>query len=122
MKVYSDKEPQVLEMVGNGSLLYHWDMRKDVSDTDTEGVVSQWVYNEVVVWEKSREKITGAVLNELWNKDYEQKLINEYNSAVLGVYEEDVARQKIDTYMAFLIERKRVKDLIDADCEKLGVL
>lgn len=122
MKVYSDKEPQVLEMVGNGSLLYHWDMREDVSDTDTEGVVSQWVYNEVVVWEKSREKITEAVLNELWNKDYEQKLINEYNSAVLGVYEEDVARQKIDTYMAFLIERKRVKDLIDADCEKLGVL
>ena len=122
MLVYSYNKPQILEAVGNGSYLYHWDIREIEVTIGEDEQTTQWEYNEVVEWFPiTREKIAMAVINELWDKDYEQKLINEYNSAVLGVYEGDVAQQKIDTYMAFLNERKRVKDLINADCEVLNI-
>ena len=34
----------------------------------------------------NERQLTEAVINHLWPRDYEQKLINEYNAATMGIY------------------------------------
>ena len=123
MKAFYDHKPSKLEAVGNGSFLYRWDIKEyEVSDSINRESIKQWECQEATVWiPLTSNKITQAVIGELWNSDYEQKLINEYNSAVIGIYDEAVAVEKIDTYKSFLAERKRIKELVDADCAELNI-
>ena len=55
------------------------------------------------------------------DSDHEQKLINEYNSAVLGILPEGEAAAKVAAYKAFLEQRAAVKAQVDADCAELGI-
>ncbi len=124
MQAFYDKKPQKLEEVGNGSYLYRWDIKEepstDGSDSKTKRV--HYVCNEVTVWPPlSANRITAAVISELWGGDYENKLVNEYNSSVMGIYPKDVAKQKYDRYYDFLVERERVKAAVDADCVELEI-
>lgn len=120
MKAIYDNQPAVYEAVGNGSYLYRWDIR-EVSIEDGEAR-TQWECNEVIVWGTvTANKLTQAVIAELWDSDYEQKLINEYYSAVLGILEGDVAEAKIEAYKSFLAERNAIKQMVDADCETLNI-
>ena len=61
----------------------------------------------------------------MWEANYEQKLINEYNAANLGVYggskTSDEAKAKIASYKAFLAARATLKAQIDADCAELNI-
>ena len=79
----------------------------------------------MTVWPPvSSNKITEAVLCHLWPNNYEQKLVNEYNAANLGLYgakTSEEARAKIAKYTDFLTERAAVKAQIDADCAELGI-
>ena len=68
-------------------------------------------------------KITEAVIRDKWPIDYEQKLINEYNSAIAGIITDpDESQQKIDNYIQFLQQRRDIKAQIDADCAELGII
>ena len=117
MKAYYDKKPSIIEAVGNGSFLYRWSIKEDVCDDRM-----QWQCQEVTAWMPlSANRITEAVIAELWSVDYEQKLLNEYNGAQLGLYDEDEARKKMQAYKAFLAERKAIKEQIDADCKALNI-
>lgn len=121
MQAFYDHKPSVLEAVGNGSHLYHWDIKEMELQID-ETIITQWQCQEVSVWMPlTSNKITQAVINELWSSDYEQKLINEYNAAQMGVYDEDTALAKVAAYKAFLAERNAVKSQVDADCKALGI-
>lgn len=123
MKAFYSQKPKVLEAVGNGSYLYRYNITEEqieaIEQTEQQ---TQWSCEEVTVWAPlSANKITEKVLTEKWDNNYEQKLINEYNAAVMGMLSEDVAQKRKDAYMTFLQERAELKTIVDNDCKEMGI-
>lgn len=83
-------------------------------------------YQEVTVWSPvTSNKITEAVITEVCDHNYEQKLVNEYNAAQLGLYGSktgEEAKKHIDVYTEYLNTRAALKAQIDTDCAELGIL
>ena len=123
MKAFYSQKPKVLEAVGNGSYLYRYNITEEQTEaTEQTEQQTQWSFEEVTVWAPlSANKITEKVLTEKWDNNYEQKLINEYNAAVMGMLSEDVAQKKKDAYMTFLQERTELKTQVDNDCKEMGI-
>ena len=129
MQAFYDNQPKKLEAVGNGSFRYRFNIREEEKpahgseNSDTaEQAQPQWVCEEVTVWAPlSANKITEKVLTERWDGNYEQKLVNEYNSAQMGLLSEEEAAARIEAYRAFLTERTALKSQVDADCAELGI-
>lgn len=123
MQAYYDNKPSVLEAVGNGSYRYRWQIEEVEAPTmPDEEPRTQWQCNEVIVWTPlSSNKITEAVLTQVYPNNYEQKLINEYNAALMGMYDEETRQRKITAYTEFLTERNALKAQIDADCKELNI-
>ena len=131
MQAFYDNQPKKLEAVGNGSFRYRYNIREEEkpvqasenSETAQEAQAQpQWVCEEVTVWAPlSANKITEKVLTERWDGNYEQKLVNEYNSAQMGLLSEEEAAVRIEAYRAFLTERTALKSQVDADCAELGI-
>ena len=117
MKAIYDKRPEVLGALGNGSYRYRW----NISEVEMY-IGLKWQCDEVTVWPTlTANEITKAVIAEIWPADFEQKLINEFNAAQLGVYDEATATKKVEQYRTFLVERNRIKAQVDKDCEALGI-
>ena len=124
MQAFYDTKPSVLEAVGNGSYTYRWDMTEVEHTAHEQGgePTTQWSCQEVTIWSPvTSNKITEAAINETWDSNYEQKLVNEYNATVLGVYTQEDAAAKVEAYKAFLNQRNALKAQVDADCEELGI-
>lgn len=123
MRAYYDLKPAKLYRLKQGVSRYVYNIEKNVVDNgDGMPQMTQWSGEEVEVAEPlTSNRITQAVIAARWDADYEQKLINEYNAAKLGLYDDDTAAAKIDAYEAFLRERAALKAQIDADCEELGI-
>ena len=131
MQAFYDNQPKKLEAVGNGSFRYRYNIREEEkpvqasenSETAQEAQAQpQWVCEEVTVWAPlSANKITEKVLTERWDGNYEQKLVNEYNSSQMGLLSEEEAAARIEAYRAFLTERTALKSQVDADCAELGI-
>ena len=123
MKAFYSQKPKVLEAVGNGSYLYRYNITEEQTEaTEQTEQQTQWSCEEVTVWSPlSANKITEKVLTEKWDNNYEQKLVNEYNAAVMGMLSEDVAQKRKDAYMTFLQERTILKTQIDNDCKEMGI-
>ena len=123
-----DNKPSIYEANGDGSYTYRWDIHEVEmpAGTDMEETTTKWECREVVVWGTvTSDKITEAVINQLWPGNYEQKLINEYNAASVGIYGAKTsteAQAKIAAYKAFLTERHTVKHQIDKDCATLKIM
>ena len=123
MQAFYDSEPPTWEAVGNGSYLYRWEIAKSERESENEEKQEQWQCEEVTVWSPvSSNKITQAVISEMWNSDYEQKLVNEYNGAQMGIYGEDEAQAITAKYKAFLEARAKLKAQVDADCKVLNIM
>ena len=131
-----DNKPSVLEAVGNGSYKYRFDIIEKTTETVTTlsddsnaqevEQRTQWQCQEVTVWSPvTSNKITEAVITDyLGDSNYEQKLINEYNAAKLGLYDantHDEAQKHIDKYTEYLNTRIKLKTQVNADCAKLGI-
>ena len=127
MQVFYDNRPSILEKVGDGSYRYRWnitevEMPNDMME-DNEETRTQWSCDEVIIFAPlSPNKITEKVIAELWDSNYEQKLLNEYNASTLGMYDEDVAKSKINKYKVFLRQREAIKHQIDEDCKMLNII
>lgn len=140
MAAFYDKKPSVLEAVGNGSFLYRWNIQEVTPESNSQTTTAddgsevqtaaeeqrtQWQCEEAVVWSPlTANKITESVIAKKWDGNYEQKLVNEYNGAQLGVYgakTSDEAKARIKAYTDFLTERYALKTQVDADCEALGI-
>lgn len=133
---FYDNKPSTLEAVGNGSYLYRWNIQEvspESEETASEDGIevqtvtaSQFSCEEVTVWEPlSSNKITEAVITSKWDANYEQKLVNEYNAANLGLYGSKTsaeAKARIQAYTDYLKERAALKTQVDADCSELGIL
>ena len=127
MQVFYDNRPSILEKVGDGSYRYRWnitevEMPNDMME-DNEKTRTQWSCEEVIIFAPlSPNKITEKVIAELWDSNYEQKLLNEYNASTLGMYDEETATNKINKYKAFLRQREAIKQQIDEDCKTLNII
>ena len=116
-------------------MLYHYNIAEaaaptasdntDEADGEATEVAKQWECEEVTVWKPvTSNRITEAVITDRWPANHEQKLVNEYNAALLGVYGSksgDTAKSKIQAYTDYLTERAALKATVDADCLALGI-
>ena len=122
MQAFYDAKPSVLEAVGNGSYLYHYNIKEVTTTSEDDETRTQWQCDEVVVWQPiNANRVTQAAIADRWDSNYEQKLINEYNGAQMGLYggsaKSDEAKAIIAKYTEFLTERTALKAQIDADCD-----
>lgn len=116
MAIY-DNKPEIFSSNGDGSYTYRWNIIAFKLDEETK-----WECNEVIVWATvSANLITQAVINQLWGKDYEQKLLNDYNAAKEGLTQGLQAEGHIQSYIDFLSQRKAIKEQIDIDCATLNI-
>ena len=122
MKTYYDEKPAVIEAVGNGGYYYRWNIKEVIINTEEEQR-KQWQCEQVVVYAPlTSNKIVQAVIAEVWGIDIENKMLNEFNGAQLGIYDEATAAEKITKYKRFLAERNALKAQVDADCKEAGIL
>ena len=126
MKAFYSQKPKVLEAVGNGSYLYRYNITEEQTEaTEQTEQQTQWSCEEVTVWAPlSANKITEAVITEVCDHNYEQKLVNEYNAAQLGLYGSktgEEAKKHIAAYTEYLNTRAALKAQVDADCAELGI-
>lgn len=123
MRAFYDNKPEVLGNMGDGSFRYRWGIKQVRTEIGEGDYITQWACEEVTVWPTlTANKITKAVISEVWPADYEQKLVNEYNAAILGVYDTEKAEKKIAQYRTFLAEREALKAQVDTDCKMLGIM
>lgn len=136
MAFYNEK-PSKIEAVGNGSYLYRFNISEIDAPTITEASEEseanevtkprkQWKCDEVTVWEPlTANKITEAVIATICPVSHEQKLVNEFNAASLGLIggskTSDEAKAKIAVYKEFLEYRNSLKTQVDEDCAELGI-
>lgn len=125
MKAFYDNKPSKFEAVGNGSVVYRYNIKEVEAPAIQEGEEArkQWECDEVVVWETAtKRKVVAAVIADRWEASHEQKLVNEFNSVALGVIEGEEAEAATAAYKAFLAERKELKAAVEADCDEAGIL
>ena len=131
MIAFYDNKPSILEAVGDGSYRYHFNIIEIIPEVMSptndmqEEQRTQWQCQEVIVWSPvTSNKITEAVITEVCDHNYEQKLVNEYNATQLGLYGEltsEEAKKHINAYKEFLDTRAALKAQVDVDCAKLGI-
>ena len=106
-EVFYSERPSVFQTYENGEVQYRWDI---------EEVISQWKCKEVTINSPiDKDKLTQAVITSIWDSDLEKKLINDYNGAKAGLFDEETNQKYIDAYNDFLIQRKAIKEQIDLD-------
>lgn len=121
MKTYYDEKPAAIEAVGNGGYYYRWNIQEETTESE-EQPRKQWQCEQVIVYAPlTSNKIVQAAIAEVWGLDIENKMLNEFNGAQLGVYDEASAADKIAKYKQFLAERNALKAQVDADCKEAGI-
>ena len=132
MQAFYDNQPKKLEAVGNGSFRYRYNIREEekpaqVSENSETAEQAQpqiqWVCDEVTVWMPlTPNRITAAVITEAFPADYEQKLLNEYNAANLGMIpDKEETEKRRQAYTDFLRRRAELKNEIDDFCAEQGI-
>ena len=121
MKTYYDERPTVIEAVGDGGWYYRWNIN-EVQFESEDAPRTQWECEQVIVYAPlTSNKIVQAVIGEVWGLDIENKMLNEFNGAQLGIYDEATTADKIAKYKAFLTERHALKAQVDSDCKEAGI-
>ena len=121
MKAFYDNVPSVMEAVGGGAWRFRWNI-ENVKDEDGQTGNAGWSCEEVTVYEPlSANKITEAVITQKVEPNYEQKLINDYNAAQMGITSGDEAKTAKERYKAFLTARAELKAQVDKDCQSSDI-
>lgn len=131
---FYDSKPSKFEAVGNGSLRY----RFNITETEAQPIASvenqeseesprsQWECEEVIVWPPfTANAVLEAAIGKVIPATRENKLINDYNAAKLGLLGGSTtsaeAKAKIDAYKEFLSVRSALKEQVDTDCAEYGL-
>ena len=129
MKANSNIKPSTFVFEHNGAVIYSFHIEEkqvervvpteDGEETTTE---TQYDFETVRTYLPiSSNKLLQAVITDAYPADYEQKLVNEYNSALMGLYDAETAERKIDAYKAFLQARAELKAMVESDCKEAGI-
>lgn len=122
----SDNVPEVIYDLNNGqgSFLYNHNIKevsvvKDenggtVITTDTKKATGKMIQYDSVRCEypKTADNIFATLLTAKYPAQRESKLVNEYQSAVLGLMGESFKQP----YLDFLADRLAIRTSVDADC------
>ncbi len=107
---YSD-EPSRLD-IGKTYVIFRWGIeRVELDEERTEWTAYELRINAPV----TTNKVIEEVFTAYYGNDHENKLINEYNSAQLGIITGEAADKARAAYSEFLQERAALK----ADIERL---
>lgn len=110
-----DEKPNVFSKTQK-TITYRWDIVEELNE-DTER--TSYKCNEITLYRPvCREKLTQAVINELWDNDKEKKLINDYNSALIN---QDNNSDAVGRYIEFLSERDRIKEQVKEDFRRINL-
>ncbi len=131
MKALFAKQPQKLKPLGNQAYSYRYNIQPVAATTEQEMPGAdqrirrncpQYEADTVRVYAPlTANKILSAVISHTWEANYENKLINDYNAALMGLYDEETTAAKLAAYKAFLTERAALKAQVEADCVELGI-
>ena len=120
-RYYSNILPDTLENSDKKRHLYTY--RYNFTEEIIEENETQYSWSEVYVYAPlTSSKIIQAVLTNEYDVNYEQKLINEYNSALLGLYSSNEEIELVKTrYEEYLSYRKELKENIETDLQNLKI-
>lgn len=130
-KLLAKEMPAVIENLNNGqgTILYNHNIQEVMVVEDEMGGVSitddpdkatgtMYQYDSVrVEYPKTADNIFGTLLQAKYPSDRESKLLNEYQSAELGILPETAKAG----YTAFLHDRVAIRNMVDADCSALNI-
>lgn len=122
-RVHYSERPNVFTEFSNGAVIYCWDIQEEemFHHMEMEGEVEmpptiQYSCFQVTIHQPiSKEKLTKAVITEVWDNELEKKLVNDYNGAKSKLFDTATNTKYINAYNEFLVSRKALKDQIDLD-------
>ena len=105
--------PAVFDWINKHQVLYNHNITEGVYG-DEEG----FLYDSLLVdYPVNSNSVFKALIEELYPASVENKLRNDYESAVLGL----VADDKKMPYLNFLENRKEYHDRVEQDCSENGI-
>lgn len=128
----ADKKPEVIDYLNNGqgTFLYNHNIKEVkviadkmggievTSDDDERATGTMWQYDSVrVEYPKTADNIFSTLLTAKYPAKTESKLVNEYQSAMLGLLAPDAKLP----YENFLKDRLVIRQMVDADCETYNI-
>ncbi len=130
-KLLAKEKPAVIEDLNNGqgTFLYNHNIHEVLVEECEMGGVSittdpdaatgtMYQYDSVrVEYPKTADNIFGTLLQAKYPSDRESKLVNEYQSAELGILSPDA---KVG-YENFLRDRVAIRNMVDGDCSTLNI-
>lgn len=131
-KLLAKTKPEVIESLNNGqgTFLYNHNITEVsvitsemggvqvTTDDDPNANGTMYQYDSVrVEYPKTADNIFSTLLTAKYPAKTESKLVNEYQSAVLGILDEDAKTP----YEEFLKDRLALRKMIDADCETYNI-
>ena len=92
--------------------------QSDDEDEPSSTTVTKYRHNSLVMAApKSQNNIIETLLTLKYPANREQKLLNDYNAAKEGILPSSAK----DGYLAFLADKKAIKDMVELDCEVAGI-
>lgn len=130
-QLLSKDKPSVIDNLNNGqgTFLYNHHITEvsviedeagsiTITDDESKATGKAYQYDSVrVEYPKTADNIFSTLLTALYPAKTESKLVNEYQSAALGILDDSAKAP----YEAFLRERIALRNMIDADCNALNI-
>ncbi len=115
---------------GQGTVLYNHNIKEvlviesdgesnnvTITDDEEKATGKMWQYDSLrVEYPKTRKNIYATLLEAKYPADIQQKLLNDFQSADMGILEDEEAEAAVDAYKAFLTGRKEIKEIVKQDC------
>lgn len=131
MGLLSEQRPQVIDPYNNGqgTFLYNHNIKEVEVVADEMGSThiakeeetltgKMWQYDSLrVEYPKTADNIFSTLITAKYPAKTESKLVNEYQSATLGLMDESAKKP----YEDFLKDRLAIRTMIDSDCESLNI-
>lgn len=112
-RVYYKSNPEKFEKTQNGVFL-----RLDIKEDNSEDIQMFSALEFFISFPVSENNIFETIMTNRYGNDFENKLINEYISARLELYEPDICIEKIVNYKKFLSERIALKQEVETICNE----
>lgn len=114
---------------GQGTILYNHNSREILVVVNEDGSIVETTDKEKatgkgykydscrVEYPKTGDNIFRTLLNAKYDSNHQEKLINEFQSAQMGLMDES----KVEAYKAFLEDRIAIREMVDSDCKAHNV-
>lgn len=127
----SNNKPTVIDDLNNGqgTFLYNHNVKEVlvidsgeaapvITEDEYKSTGKMWQYDSLrVEYPKTADNIFSTLLTAKYPANTESKLVNEYQSSVLGIMSCDA---KVP-YENFLRDRLAIRDMVNKDCEELNI-